>query len=82
MIGRVQAVIMSLADEIKKAMEKQGITSYRVWKDTGIDQSSMSGFFSGTRALSVERLDKLLDYLGYEMTIRKKAPQKGKSKHQ
>jgi predicted transcriptional regulator len=63
---------MSFTGEIKAVMDERGITSYRVWKDTGIDQSALSKFFSGERLLVADTLTTLLDYLGYEITIRKK----------
>lgn len=69
-----------LQDEIKEVLEKQGITAYRVWKETGIHQSSMSKFFAGQRMFSVETLNTLLDYLGYELTIRKKRKRKQEQK--
>ena len=63
---------MTLAEQIKTVMEEKKITAYRVWKDTGIDQGSMSKFFAGERDFSIETLKILLDYLGYELTIREK----------
>jgi transcriptional regulator with XRE-family HTH domain len=63
---------MSVADEIKAIMEEKGLTAYRIWKDTGIDQGSLSRFFSGERPFVADVLVKLLDYLGYELTVRKK----------
>jgi transcriptional regulator with XRE-family HTH domain len=63
---------MSLAEQIKAVMEKQGVTAYRISKETGVDQASLSRFFSGDGMMLVERLNKILDYLGYELSIRKK----------
>jgi transcriptional regulator with XRE-family HTH domain len=60
------------ANEIKAIMDEKGVTAYRLSKGTGIDKAALSRFFSGERGMSVESIDKLLDYLGYEMTIRKK----------
>jgi transcriptional regulator with XRE-family HTH domain len=68
---------MSLAGEIKDMMGKRGITAYRVWKDAGIDQGTLSKFFSGERLLVADTLIILLDYLGYELTIRKKRETEG-----
>jgi transcriptional regulator with XRE-family HTH domain len=63
---------MSLADEIKAVMSEKGITAYEVDRETGLSQSMLSRFFSDKVALSLKSLNKLLDYLGYELTIRKK----------
>lgn len=61
-----------LAREIKALMEAQGVTAYRLHKETGISQSMLSCFFKGTRSLGNENLGAILDYLGYEITLRKK----------
>ena len=63
---------MSILKEIKAVMEEKKLSSYRVCKNTGIDQGSLSRFFSGERAFVADTLIKLLDYFGYELTIRKK----------
>jgi transcriptional regulator with XRE-family HTH domain len=63
---------MSIADEIKAVMEAKDLTVYRVWKDTGIDQGALSRFFSGERSFVADTLIRLLDYLGYDLTIRRK----------
>ena len=63
---------MSIPEEIKAVLEAKDLTVYRVWKATGISQASLSRFFSGDRPFVADALMKLLDYLGYELTIRKK----------
>lgn len=64
--------IDTIIAEIKSAMDEKGITSYRVAKDTGISEASLSRFFKGIRGLSSENLLVLLDYLGYELAVKKK----------
>jgi transcriptional regulator with XRE-family HTH domain len=60
------------AGEIKKMMEREGVTAYRLSKDTGIDKAALSRFFSGERGMSAENIEKILACLGYEMVPRKK----------
>jgi transcriptional regulator with XRE-family HTH domain len=67
---------MTISEQIKAVMDKEGVTAYRVSKDTGIDQASLSRFFSGGGMLLMESLIALLDYLGYDLTIRKKPSEK------
>ena len=54
---------MRFSDEIRKAVEESGVTRYRVWRDTGIDQGFMCKFVHGECGLSMETLDVLADYL-------------------
>ena len=35
--------------QIIEALEKSGVSRYRIWKDTGIEQSSLSRWLSGDR---------------------------------
>jgi transcriptional regulator with XRE-family HTH domain len=63
---------MSLADEIKAVMDTKGVTAYEIAKRVGLNQSVLSRYFNGKVAMSLKALDTLLDYLGYELTIRKK----------
>jgi transcriptional regulator with XRE-family HTH domain len=63
---------MTLADEIRAVMDKKGITAYKAAQETGLSQSALSRYFNGKVALSLKSIDELLDYLGYELTIRRK----------
>ena len=63
---------MSLADEIRAVMSERGITPYAISRDAGVCQALMSKFFSGKGNMSVKTISAMLDYLGYELTIRKK----------
>jgi hypothetical protein len=70
--GSIGSTKMSVADEIKAIMDEKGVTAYKVNKDVGIDQGALSRFFAGARGLSAKNLAALLDYLGYELGVRKK----------
>ena len=48
-------------------MERRGITSYRVAKDTGIAESTLSRFFRGERWMSEANLNTIARYL--DLTI-------------
>jgi transcriptional regulator with XRE-family HTH domain len=63
---------MNLQEEIKVVLSNQGTTASEISKKTGLDQALLSRFFSGKVAMSVKSLTKMLDYLGYELTIRRK----------
>jgi transcriptional regulator with XRE-family HTH domain len=69
------------SDQVRRAVEASGLTRYRIWQETGIDQSTLSKFVTGKAALSMEALDKLADLLDLNVTAGKKpAASKGKRK--
>jgi len=52
---------------IKKALEDQGISQYRLCKDLGINQGQFSHFLSHNDNLSTKNLQIIFDYLGIEL---------------
>ena len=51
---------------ISKEIEKRQLTQYRIAKETGIKQPSLSRFLNGG-SLKMETAGMLLDYLGFEI---------------
>lgn len=51
-------------DFFKKLMDEKGITAYRVSKDTGIPQTTLSDWKNGRSKPKVEKLKILADYFG------------------
>lgn len=45
-------------------LQKYGVTSYKVSKDTGVTQTSLSNWKSGRSTPSVKTLQKIADYFG------------------
>ena len=68
MMGKRRA---KLSDQIRRAVDDCGQTRYRISKETGIDQSTLSRFMSGERGLPMRTLDKLADYLDLNITAGK-----------
>ena len=66
---------------IRKAIERSGVTRYRIMKDTGLNESHLCKFMKGDAGLSIDSLVILADYLDLEIIIR---PRKRKidGKHQ
>lgn len=58
--------VMTLTDDIRKAVETCGMTRYRISQETGIPQSVLSRFMAGGGARS-ETLDTLADLLGLKI---------------
>ncbi len=57
-----------LTDQLRRAIEDAGVTRYRIAQETGIAESTLSGFLQGRRGFSLESLDALGEYLNLEIT--------------
>jgi len=52
-----------LSDQLRRIIAECGISRYRIAKETGISESTLSRFCSGQRGLSLAALDTLADFL-------------------
>jgi transcriptional regulator with XRE-family HTH domain len=69
---------VKLSDQIRRAVDASGMSRYRIAKDLGIAESTISRFMSGKGGLSMEYIDALADLLGLNVTTVKRRRQKGK----
>lgn len=70
---------MSLADTLKEAIRKTGLSGYRVALDAGVPEPVVSRFLRSERGITLDTAGKLADYLGLELRpIRKPRPQKAR----
>lgn len=53
---------MRVIDRIIKIMESKGITAYKLEKDTGIRQTTFSGWKTGKQA-PIEKIEEIIRYL-------------------
>ena len=51
------------SEQIRRAVKRCGVTRYRISKETGIDQATLTRFMSGERGLPMRTLDVLGEYL-------------------
>ena len=56
-----------LTDQLRQAIDDSGMTRYRISKETGISEATLSKFYLGQRGLSMEALNALGECL--ELTI-------------
>lgn len=70
----------NVLDEIRKSMKASEKTRYRLWKETGIDQSHLFKLWNGEAGLSVDNLEKLAAALGLEIIVRPVRRNAGKAK--
>ncbi len=60
-----------ILETIVKAIKNSGKTRYQIGQDTGIDQTVLFRIFHGG-SCSIETVDLLCEYLGLELTPKKK----------
>ena len=71
-----------MGNRLKEVLEREGVTAYRLWKDLGIDQGQLSKFFNGKVNISLELLERIADYLQYNLVLLKRVqPKKGGKKN-
>ncbi|MAE61002.1 MAG: hypothetical protein CMJ49_06550 [Planctomycetaceae bacterium] len=69
----------SFSDQLRTAIDGSGLTRYRICKEAGIDEASMSRFMNGTMGFSIDALDRIGEVIGLEVKARGPAkPRKGK----
>ena len=56
---------------LKDVLKAEGKTNYRLSKDLNIDQAQLSRFFNGKGSISIKKLERVLNYLGYDITLNK-----------
>lgn len=60
----------TVSDAVRRAIEKSGVTRYRICREAGIDQASISRFMAGKTGLTTASLDRLADVLGLDVVAR------------
>lgn len=61
---------LRLSDQIRRAVDTCGLSRYRICKEIGLDQGTMSKFMAGKCGLALETLDALADVLGLDVVAR------------
>ncbi|HEY1378992.1 MAG TPA: helix-turn-helix transcriptional regulator [Gemmataceae bacterium] len=62
---------VKLSDQVRRAVDASGLSRYRISKEIGVAESTMSRFMAGRTGLSMEYLDRLADLLGLNITATK-----------
>lgn len=67
----------SMSDQLRQAIDDSGLTRYRIAKETGISESTLSQFYNGRRGLSMESLNALGEFLQLKITLGRKPEKRG-----
>jgi transcriptional regulator with XRE-family HTH domain len=62
-----------ISERIREAIEMADVSRYQISISTGVDQAALSRFMSRERGLSMEAIDALAEYFGFELVVRKKS---------
>lgn len=60
---------VKLSDQVRNAVEASGMSCYRISKETGLSEPTLSRFMSGERGLTMKALDTLADFLELNLTV-------------
>jgi hypothetical protein len=69
-MGKAERGRPKMSDVLRQAIRDSGLTLYRVAKDSGVDYATLYRFMKGERAIHMRAADKLVDYLGLQLTRR------------
>jgi transcriptional regulator with XRE-family HTH domain len=67
-----------LSDQMRQAIDRSGLTRYRIAKETGIDESALAKFYNGRAGLSMESLNALGECLKLTIHLGREPIKKGK----
>ena len=56
-------------NRLREILNMEQVTAYRLCRDLGLDQSQISRYFHGGAHISLKKLEKIADYLGYEVDL-------------
>jgi transcriptional regulator with XRE-family HTH domain len=57
----------TLTDVLKAAIQRSGLTVYRIGKATGIDTANLGRFVRGELSIRLDKADRLAEYLGLRL---------------
>lgn len=80
LVSAITPVMGNAMEDLRKAMKASEKTRYRLWQETGIDQSHLAKFLSGEAGLSFENMERLAAALGLEIITRPAKRKAGKAK--
>ncbi len=68
---------VKLSDQIRQAVDASGMSRYRICKQLGMGEATMSRFMAGKGGLSMDNLDALADLLNLDLKASKRRQTKG-----
>ena len=69
---------MNMADQVRRAIEKCGLSPAAIARATGISKGGLSRFLHGERDMTLALLDRLGPTIGVKLTVTRPKRRKGK----
>lgn len=67
-----------MGNRLKDILTREGVSAYRVCKDLGLDKGQMSRFLNEKSNLTLAKIERIADYLGYDLQlVKRKSSRKG-----
>jgi len=63
-----------MGNRLREILIKEGVSAYRLHKDLDIDKGQLSRFIHGKQNISMDRLERIAEYLGYDILFVKRKP--------
>ncbi len=70
--------VSMMGNRLKNIMDREKVSAYRICKDLGLDKGQVSRFLHGKQNLAFDKIEKVAEYLGYDITFVKRSSQKGR----
>jgi DNA transposition AAA+ family ATPase len=68
---------MSIDQQLREAIDKSGLTRYRIARDSGVDYAALCRYLDEGRDLRLSNVEKLAAYFGMRLTPPKTPKRKG-----
>jgi len=67
-----------MGNRLKDILTREGVSAYRVCKDLGLDKGQLSRFLNEKNNLTLVKIERIADYLGYDLQlVKRKSSRKG-----
>ncbi len=67
-----------MGNRLKDILTREGVSAYRVCKDLGLDKGQLSRFLNEKNTLTLIKIERIADYLGYDLQlVKRKSSRKG-----
>ena len=63
-----------MGNRLKDILKREEVSAYRLCKDLGLDKGQVSRCLNGKQNLALDKVEKVADYLGYDLRWVKREP--------
>jgi transcriptional regulator with XRE-family HTH domain len=69
-----------MGNRLREILNREKVTAYRLCKDLEIDRGQLSRFMNGKVNISLNLLERIAEYLGYDLVLVKRKCSQGGGK--